>query len=47
MNNQLLASDNFISGSLAAGWAAMYGLSEGTVISGSPNVVEPGATLQG
>jgi len=44
MNNQLLASDNFISGSLAAGWAAMYGLSEGTVISGSPNVVEPGAT---
>jgi hypothetical protein len=42
-NNQLLASDNFASGSLAAGWAAAPGYSECVVVSGSPNVTEAGA----
>lgn len=42
-NNQLLASDNFSSGSLAAGWSAIFGLSECQVVSGSPNSTEPTA----
>lgn len=43
-NNQLLASDNFASGSLAAGWALMAsatGLCQ--IVAGSPNVAEPSA----
>lgn len=40
-NNQLLASDNFASGSLAAGWGTFFGLSKCQVVSGSPNVTEP------
>ena len=42
-NNQLLASDNFASGSLAAGWSALHGLSASKVVAGSPNVTEPNA----
>jgi hypothetical protein len=44
-NNQLLASDSFTSGSLAAGWSAQYGYSECQVVSGSPNVTEANTTL--
>lgn len=40
-NNQLLASDNFASGSLAAGWSAAFGLTKCQVIAGSPNITEP------
>ena len=40
-NNQLLASDNFASGSLAAGWGAFPGLSESQIVSGSPNTAQP------
>jgi hypothetical protein len=43
-NNTLLASDNFASGSLAAGWSAQFGLSVCKVVSGTPNVTEPNAT---
>lgn len=39
-NNQLLASDDFSSGSLASGWGAMFGLSTCQVIAGSPKVTE-------
>src|SRR5579859_1786783 len=42
-NNQLLASDNFASGSLAAGWSALPGLSKCQVVAGTPNVTEPNA----
>src|SRR5215472_13119850 len=41
-NNTLIASDNFVSGSLAAGWTA-FATGFGTVVAGSPNVVEPTA----
>ena len=44
-NNKLLASDNFASGSLAAGWSAFGAVLKCQVVSGSPNVTEPnGAT---
>lgn len=43
MNNLLLQSDNFASGSLAAGWSAWPGLSLPSVVVGSPNVIEPTA----
>lgn len=43
-NNQLLASDNFASGSLAAGWAAAPTFSACKVVAGTPNVAEPNAT---
>ena len=46
-NNQLLASDNFASGSLAAGWSAVFGQVTGVVVVGSPNVVEPPALSTG
>src|SRR5260221_11361604 len=39
-NNQLLASDNFGSGSLAAGWAVFPTFSKCQVVAGSPNVTE-------
>jgi hypothetical protein len=39
-NNQLVASDNFASGSLAAGWSAIPGLSVSQV-TGTPFVTEP------
>lgn len=39
-NNQLLASDNFASGSLAAGWSPYPTLSTCQVVVGSPNVTE-------
>jgi hypothetical protein len=35
-NNSLLASDNFASGSLAPGWAAITGLSTCHVVADSP-----------
>lgn len=42
-NNQLLASDNFASGSLAAGWSQYFAATHlGTVVAGSPNTVQPG-----
>jgi hypothetical protein len=44
-NNQLLASDNFASGSLAAGWSAVPGQSSCQVIAGSPNYTEANAVL--
>ena len=40
-NNNLLASDNFVSGSLAAGWGTFGGFSKTQVVAGSPNVTEP------
>lgn len=40
-NNTLLASDNFASGSLAAGWSAFPSYSVPQVVVGSPNVIEP------
>ena len=41
-NNQLLASDNFASGSLAAGWSAIQGFSTSKVVgSGASAVTEP------
>lgn len=40
-NNQLLASDNFASGSFAAGWSAAFGDTLAT-ITGTPFVCEPG-----
>jgi len=40
MNNQLLASDNFASGSLAAGWSAVPGQSVCQVVAGPPNFTE-------
>ena len=43
-NNQLLASDNFASGSLAAGWSAWPGLSESVILVGTPNVTQPSST---
>src|SRR5258708_2660699 len=40
-NNQLLASDNFASGSLAAGWSTLPGAAtKCQVIAGSPNFTE-------
>jgi hypothetical protein len=39
-NNQLLASDSFTGGSLAAGWSAISGLSKCQVVTGTPNVTE-------
>lgn len=39
-NNTQLASDNFASGSLAAGWSAVFGYSTGSVVSVPPNVVQ-------
>jgi hypothetical protein len=46
-NNQLLASDNFASGSMAAGWSAISSLGplKSVVVSGSPNVSEGGLVL--
>jgi len=42
-NNQLLASDSFTSGSLAAGWSATSdSTAKVSVVLGSPNVTEPG-----
>ena len=44
-NNTLLASDNFASGSLAAGWSAQHGVSACKVVgSGSSAVAEPNAS---
>ena len=42
-NNQLIASDNFASGSLAAGWGTFSILSQ-SQITGSPFVAEPNST---
>lgn len=42
-NNQLLASDNFANGSLAAGWSASPTESKCQVVAGTPNVTEPNA----
>jgi hypothetical protein len=42
-NAQLLASDSFASGSLAAGWTELTGLSPCKVVVGTPNVTEPNA----
>lgn len=43
-NNNILASDNFASGSLAAGWSASFGVSECQVIGSGPSAVtEPNA----
>ena len=42
-NNTLLASDNFASGSLAAGWSAASGLSVCQVAGTTPKFTEPGA----
>jgi hypothetical protein len=42
-NNTLLASDNFASGSLAAGWSAAYEKTVST-ITGSPYIAEPSST---
>jgi hypothetical protein len=41
-NNNLVASDNFASGSLAAGWTSIAS-GFGTVVAGTPNVVETSA----
>ena len=46
-NNQILASDYFLSGSLAAGWSPRTGVSKVQVISGSPNYTEPNTTGTG
>lgn len=43
-NNTLLASDNFASGSLAAGWSALAGFSACKVVAGTPNVAEPNSS---
>lgn len=45
-NNQLLASDNFASGSLAAGWSTLSGnpFAESAILTGSPNVAQPANT---
>jgi hypothetical protein len=43
-NNTLLASDNFASGSLAAGWSAVHGETVGQVVNVPPRVVEPVTT---
>ena len=40
-NNSLLASDNFASGSLAPGWAAITGLSTCHVVADSPKDTQP------
>src|ERR1700723_680729 len=46
-NNQILASDNWASGSLATGWSALAALgNRPNVISASPNVTEPTSTSQ-
>jgi hypothetical protein len=42
-NNQLLASDNFASGSLAAGWSAIFGQSTTQIVNVPPMVAEPNA----
>jgi hypothetical protein len=42
-NNQLIASDNFASGSLAAGWSAIFGMSVTPVINVPPFTSAPGA----
>lgn len=42
-NNTLLASDNFASGSLAAGWSPVFGSTKSQV-TGSPFVAEPSST---
>jgi hypothetical protein len=39
-NNQLVASDNFASGSLASGWSAFPSYSLPVVVTGTPNVIE-------
>ena len=41
-NNKLIASDSFLSGSLAPGWASINA-GFGTVVAGSPNTVQPTA----
>lgn len=46
-NNTLLASDNFASGSLAAGWAAAPTESTGQVILGPPNYTEANTVATG
>ena len=47
-NNNLLASDNFASGSLAAGWSVLNFVTDVcAVIAGSPNVTEPKALTNG
>src|SRR5487761_919237 len=43
-NNQLLASDNFASGSLAAGWSAVPGSGLPRITSPSPFYAEPAST---
>lgn len=41
-NNQLLASDNFTSGSLAAGWSLLNGATNtSAILVGTPNVAQP------
>ena len=42
-NNQLLANDSFSSGSLAAGWSAIFGGSVCQVAGAGPHFTEPGA----
>ena len=44
-NNTLLASDNFASGSLAAGWSAVPGQSVCQVVAGPPNFTEANSLL--
>ena len=41
--NSLIASDNFSSGSLAAGWSANFGMSATPVVNVPPFTTEPGA----
>lgn len=43
-NNQLLASDNFASGSLAAGWSAPAGFQTAVITAGTPHFAEPPST---
>ena len=44
-SNQLLASDNFASGSLAAGWSAWPNLSECAITGAAPYYAEPAGTV--
>ncbi len=44
-NNTIVDSDNFASGSLAAGWGTLFGDSKCQVIVGPPNYTEPNGTV--
>lgn len=43
MNNNLIASDSFASGSLNPNWTAIHGFTPCQIVVGSPNVAESGA----